>query len=94
MSPDVVDAWHVTGHRPRGRNAAMGESDREEEVHRVVVRGGAVQARPRLERFQSSTRFQSLIVEKDNSAFNLNPVCFLSSRHYGEVRKAVVGTCA
>ena len=34
-----------------------------------------------------SSRFQSLIGEKDNSAFNLNPCFCLSLRHYTEVEE-------
>ena len=43
---------------------------------------GAVQARPQLE---STTRFQTLIVKKDNSAFNLNPVSELARLHHHTV---------
>ena len=40
--------------------------------------GGAASLTPGLE----STRFQSLIVKKDDSAFNLNPGFLLSLCHY------------
>ena len=51
-------------------------------TQRVV--GREVQARPRLE---STTRFQSLIAEKDKQCFQLEPLGYLSLRPYS------VGRC-
>ena len=66
-------------HRGSGEVSARG-------LVRDAPLGGAVQARPRLE----SVWFQTLIVKKDKSAFNLTHDGFLSLRRYASERRAAL----
>ena len=82
VSPRHRDASRALGSEPRA--PADRVPARPRRPPRRVLRGAAVQARPRLE----TTRFQSLIAENNNSAFNLKP-CFLRLRLYNEDPSAI-----